>query len=197
MGSAVPRVAVLTASVARHRWLRQTLDAAGIAHWVVLLQDRQRGRMLPSFDGPLLLDTVGFERPVLAALLAELHDRRAPLPTLVLVAPDDLAAQRLSLFCSAVYAVASETLPLADLCLCFRYVGLVGPARLTSVQPACLGMTPASLPIRDGDVLHILAELPHASTIQQAAAACVMSERTLKRKLMMALGIPATGVTRH
>ncbi|HEY0735245.1 MAG TPA: hypothetical protein VGD69_10100 [Herpetosiphonaceae bacterium] len=191
---------MLTSSVARQRWLRQALDVAGIAHWVVLLQDTERGRMLPPFAGPLLLDTVGFERPVLAALLAELHDRRSPLPTLALVAPDDLAAQQVCLLCSGVYAVAADTIPLADLRLWFRYVGLVGPERLASVQPACLGCTPVPLSIRDGDLLRILTELPRAATIQQAAAACVMSERTLKRKLTtlrVALGIPATGVTRH
>ncbi|HEY0604249.1 MAG TPA: hypothetical protein VGD58_15120 [Herpetosiphonaceae bacterium] len=119
-GTKATGVAVLAATVARQRWLRQAFDAAGIAHWMVLLQDTQRGRMLPPFAGPLLLDTPGFERAVLAALLAELHDRRWPVPTLVLVAPDDLAAQRLSLLCSAVYAVAAETVPLADLRLWFR-----------------------------------------------------------------------------
>ncbi|HEY0604250.1 MAG TPA: hypothetical protein VGD58_15125 [Herpetosiphonaceae bacterium] len=59
---------------------------------------------------------------------------------------------------------------------------------------------PVPLPVRDGDLLRILAELPHASTIQHAAAACMMSERTLKRKLTtlrVALGIPATGLTRY
>jgi hypothetical protein len=46
----------------------------------------------------------------------------------------------------------------------------------------------------------ILAELPHAQTIDQAAQACAMSERTLKRKLTTvreALGIPANGLTRY
>lgn len=193
-------VAVLAATVARQRWLRQALDAAGIAHWVVLLQDTQRGRMLPPFSGPFLLDTVGFERSVLAALLAELHVRRPSLPTVALVAPDDLAAQQVCLLCSAIYAVAADTVPLADLRLWFRYVGVVGPERLAAVQPACLGCTPAPRPLLDGDMLRILAELPYAQTIQQAAGACAMSERTLKRKLTtmrLALGIPARGLTRH
>lgn len=193
-------VAVLTSSVERQQWLRQVLDAAGIAHWMVLLQDTQRGRMLPPFGGPLLLDTVGFDHATLAALLAELHVRRPPVPTLALVAPDDLSTQRVCLLCSAIYAVATATTPLAELRLWFRYVGLVGPDRLAEVQPACLGFMPPPLPTRDPDLLVILAELPHAQTIDQAAQACAMSERTLKRKLTTvreALGIPATGVTRY
>jgi hypothetical protein len=143
---------------------------------------------------------VGFERSLLAAVLAVLHDRRPALPTLVLVRPDDLAAQRLCLVCSAVYAVASATIPLADLRLWFRYVGLVGPERLSSVVPACLSFSPAPLPVHDAALLRILAELPHAATIQQVAAACALSERTLKRKLTTlreAVGIPANGLTRH
>lgn len=78
--------------------------------------------------------------------------------------------------------------------------GAGGTERLPSVQPACLGVIPTSLLICDGDLLRILAELPHAHTIQRAAAACAMFERTLKRKLTtlrVALGIPATGVTRY
>jgi hypothetical protein len=192
-------VAVLAGSMERQRSLRMALDAAGIAHWMVLLQDTRRGLMLPPIDGPLLLDTVGFERSLLAAVLAELHDRRSPLPTLALVGPDDLAAQRLSLLCSAVYAVASAMIPLVDLRLWFRYVGMVGSQRLVSVQPACLGFTPALLPVHDADLLRILAELPQAATMGQVAAACGLSERTFKRKLMtvrMALGIAANGLTR-
>lgn len=195
-----PGVAVLTARHERQAVLQQELDAAGIAQWVVLIQDRQRGRMLPPFGGPLLLDTVGFARAELAALLAELHVRRPPVPTVILVAPDDLATQRLSLLCSAVYAMAADTLPLANLRLWFRYVGRVGPDRLAEVQPACLGFIPPPLPTRDPDLLSILAELPHAQTMEQAAQACAMSERTLKRKLTItreALGIPATGLTRY
>lgn len=186
--------AVISEAPARRAWLRQQLGAAGIGLRFLPTQGRKRGAILPEYRSPLLLDTVGMEPAVLAALLADLNVLRPQAATLAIVDPGDLLAQRLVPLCSVVYAIAADS-AIPALLPWVRYPGLVGNERLAGAAPVTLGFTPPPLTITDSDLLAIIAELSSAGTLDEAAHASMLSPRTFYRKLgaaRVAAGLPAT-----
>ena len=175
----------------RQRWLRAQFAQLGVGCRFLPMQGTQRGAVLPPLRPPLVLDTAGLEPTLLAAVLADLHALRSPLPTLALVAPDDELAQRLVPLCQMVYAVVADT-QLAWVPLLLHQVGLVGPARGPQARPAMLGYRPPSVTLTDADLLELLAELPTARTLAEVAQATHLALPTVHRKLgraRAALGI--------
>jgi hypothetical protein len=169
----------------RRDWLRPRLTDLGVGLRFLLLQGERCGELLPALRPPLVLDTVGLEPTLLAAVLAELHEACPPLPTLALVASDDYLAQRLVPLCAAIAAVVADT-QLAWVPLLLRDPGLVSMARPAAVAPATLGVSPPPRRGLEPAVLGLLAALPTARTVTEAATLSRSTPRTVYRRLHQA-----------
>ncbi|HEX6288230.1 MAG TPA: hypothetical protein VFZ66_03525 [Herpetosiphonaceae bacterium] len=191
----------LMSTVVRRRSLIRRLEEAGIGCHVLLLQCDHEDvpppsdvPLLPPLTGPLLLDTVSMHPIMQVTVLHELATRYPHVPTLILTRSADRVLHRLAASCPSVYAVASETVPSADLVLWLRHCGAVGPARAPQVRPAYLDVSAPPFTAVDPRFLAILVALAHAPSIERAAAISLLPERTFYRKLRqlrLACNVPA------
>ncbi len=166
----------------RQHWLREQFAAAEVSCRFLLIQGRKRGEILPPLRPPLVLDTVGLEPALLAALLSDINVVRPTLPTIAIVDASDVLAQRLVSLCSMIYAIVADT-QLATMQPLIRNPGRVGKDRLAHVRPATVGFAPPVFNVTDVDLLAIVAELGGARNLDEVAQATGVSLPTLNRKL--------------
>lgn len=181
----------------RPAWLLPHLaDAQILARHLAIQTDAAGRAALPNARPPLVLDTVGLDPLRLVELLLDLL--RRPLVTVALVSDTARAAAHLVQLCPAVVLALDTSNAPHDPALFGR---LREPLwMLANMDQYALRMTQRLLDPRPAlifsnvFILHILAALARAETVDDAARACHISRATFMRHLQQAraeVGLPA------